>query len=223
VNDDIYDPPESDEPYDPDDPYHAEPSTQAGESSSPRSGGNADGVLEDLATQMEELQSLLRTVAHGSELRLNGLAADVAALAARVDDIEPAPEEETEEPEPKAWVDTATAQDWHELAEWTDWLIRTYDVQRSHMVLGCWPAHRGVAEELAALRTAWRSAAIKGAKPTPNDALIYWHDRWLHPALTRIRGEFQQRNCPDGHRPTSSGPPTDPELLTAAKATAQAS
>jgi len=88
------------------------------------------------------------------------------------------------------------------------------------MVLGCWPAHRGIAAELAALRIAWRAAAIKGAKPTPNDALIYWHDRWLHPALIRIRGEFQLRNCPDGHTATYTGQPTDSDLLAIAMAAA---
>lgn len=229
MNDDTYDPPveepyeppEPDEPYDPGDTDPAEASASAGaESGEPPTVWSVDDLAStvmDLAEQVTQLNALLGASAAGWEVQAGLLRAGLDALIARVDELEPAPEEEPEEPEPKAWVDTATGQDWQELAEWTDWLIRTYDVQRSHMVLGCWPAHRGVAEELAALRTAWRAAAIKGAKPTPNDALIYWHDRWLHPTLIRIRGEFQQRNCPDGHRPTSTGRPTDPDLLTAAK------
>jgi hypothetical protein len=57
-------------------------------------------------------------------------------------------------------------------------LTRTYDVQADHMVLPCWLAHRGVAEELAALRTAWQAA---GRGTQPGDAMIDWHDRCCTP------------------------------------------
>jgi hypothetical protein len=88
-------------------------------------------------------------------------------------------------------VDYATAQDWQDLATWVDWLVCTYDFQPSRADLPCWPAHRGVVEELATLRTAWRMTAAAGRARKPNDGLIYWHDRWLHPCVQRLRENFQ--------------------------------
>jgi hypothetical protein len=210
----------------PNDPHH----TDAGQESPAdvADGVAADGefriadlaaAVADLAVQLEQVQALIRTAAYGTDQMTTALQADLETLAARVDELDPRREAdlEADEPEPQAWVDYAAAQDWHDLATWTDWLTRTYDVQADHMVLPCWPAHRGVAEELAALRTAWRSAAIAGRGTQPGDAMIDWHDRWLHPTLLRVRGEFQQRTCVDRHHPTWAGPSTDPALLATAK------
>jgi hypothetical protein len=207
------------------DPHHTGTDAGPGQESPPDvDEGAADGefriadlaaVVTDLAVHLEEVHALIRTATAVSSI--TALRAELEALAARVDELEPPQDEDEDEPEPQAWVDYATAHDWHDLATWTDWLTRTYDVQADHMVLPCWPAHRGVAEELAALRTAWRAAAIAGRGTQPGDAMIDWHARWLHPTLLRVRGEFQQRTCVDRHHPTWVGPPTDPTMLAAAE------
>ena len=173
--------------------------------------------LRELAGRVETVESLIRTVAWGVARETDDLNDAVTALRARVDVLTPAPPdaEPEPEPEPQAWVDYATAQDWRELARWVDWLMATYDLQPSRAVLPCWPVHLGVVEELAALRTAWRAAAKAGRSRTPNDALIYWHDRWLHPVLHRLRQDFQIKLCEDQHKPVCAGRGTDLDLLAA--------
>lgn len=75
--------------------------------------------------------------------------------------------------------------------------------------------HRGVVEELAALRTAWRTAAKAGQDKKPDEALIYWHDRWLHPCVARLRENSQQKTRTDRHDQTRPGRTTSPDLLAA--------
>lgn len=174
------------------------------------------GELERLAAHVAEVESLVRTVAWGVGHETTELKAALEALAARVDVLEPAAVDDEPEPEPQAWVDYATAQDWQALAGWVDWLVCTYDFQPSRTVLPCWPAHRGVVEELAALRAAWRMAATAGRAKKPNDALILWHDRWLHPCVQRLRENFQQKSCTDRHDQTRPGRATNPGLLATA-------
>jgi hypothetical protein len=175
-------------------------------------------TIEDLAADLEQVQGLVRTVAWGVSRETDELKAALIELTARVEALEPpAPEPAAaEEDEPRAWVDYATAKDWEDLAEWVDWLADTYDVVPSRTVLRCWPAHRGVVEELAALRSAWRAAATAGQGKAPSDALIVWHDRWLHPCLSRLREGFQQKNCQDAHSAPRPRQLTDPDLLAAA-------
>lgn len=188
----------------------------------PDPGRDPPGELDRLAAHVAEVESLVRTVAWGVGHETAELKGALEALAARVAELEPAEAEadadaEPEpEPEPEAWVDYATTQDWQDLAGWVDWLVCTYDFQPSRTVLSCWPAHRGAVEELAALRTAWRMAAKAGRAKQPNDALIYWHDRWLHPCVIRLRENFQQKTCTDRHDQTRPGRPTNPDLLAAA-------
>ena len=174
----------------------------------------ADAV-QTLTGQLEQVESLVRTLAWGVNRETDDVKAALAALTARVDELAP-PDQHEPVPEPAAWVDSATAQDWQDLAGWVDWLAGTYDVQPSRAVLPCWPAHRGVAEELAALRTAWRAAATAGRAGKPTEALIYWHDRWLHPCLTRLREGYQQKTCQDTHKPVRTGRSTDLDLLATA-------
>jgi len=183
-------------------------------------GGDPAGAVRALAGRLEQVESLIRTLAWGVGRETDDLQAALDILTARLDQLEPpAPEavvtgEDERTPEPQAWVDYATAKDWQDLAGWVDWLMATYDVIPSRAVLPCWPAHRGVAEELAALRTAWRAAALAGRASTPSDALIFWHDRWLHPCLLRLREAFQQMTCQDKHNQIRPGLRTDRELLT---------
>jgi hypothetical protein len=175
-------------------------------------------AIDDLAAEIEQVQGLVRTVAWGVSRETDELKAAVDELSARVDELEPPdPESTEEEDEPQAWVDYATAQDWADLAEWVDWLADSYDVVPSRTVLPCWPAHRGAAEELAALRNAWRGAATRGRANESNDALIIWHDRWLHPCLVRLREGFQQKNCQDAHSTPRPRQLTNPHLLAAAR------
>jgi len=179
-------------------------------------------VVQNLAHQLDQVQALVRTLGWGVDHKTDDLRADLDTLAARVAELEPPPEDKEDDPKPQAWVDYANAQDWDDLSVWVDWLLRTYDLVQAQLVLPCWPAHRGVSEELAALRSSWRAAAISGRGKNPNEALIYWHDRWLHPALARLHTVFQHKVCEDGHHPTRAGKSTDPNLLAAAKTAATA-
>lgn len=183
--------------------------------------GDGSDVAEQLAAlarDLEAVQSLIRTVAWGVDRETGELSNTLAALTDRVDQLAPAPaaQQAPDAPEPKAWVDSATAQQWQDLAGWVDWLAGTYDVLQSRAVLPCWPAHRGVAEELGALRSSWRAAAKAGQTTEPSDAMVFWHDRWLHPCLGRLREAFQQKNCQDKHATPRPGPLTNPDLLAAA-------
>lgn len=169
-----------------------------------------------ITEQLEENDALVRTAVLGMARDSEALKVTVGQLAARVAELEPSAEDGTPEPPPTAWVDYAGARDWQALAGWVDWLVCAYDLQPSRTVLPCWPAHRGVAEELAALRTAWLMAAKAGREKTPNDAMIFWHDRWLHPCLPRLREAFQYGTCADKHKAPRPGRTADLDLLAAA-------
>lgn len=181
--------------------------------------------IVQLTEQLEEVQQLLRTVVWGMNRETDEIKESVLVLAARVKALEPQPPESEQPPQARAWVDYASAEDWQELATWVDWLCTTYDLVTSRTVLPCWPAHRGVAEELAALRTSWHMAAITGRSKKPTDAMVYWHDRWLHPTLLRLREGFQQRSCSEHHATPRPGRTTEKKLLDEAlkKATAAVS
>lgn len=114
-------------------------------------------------------------------------------------------EADEESEEPHAWSVTAGVEAWHELANWVDGLLETYEL--IDQVMPCWPLHLGVVEELAAMQSAWRQAAAKNAVGD-DDALAFWHDRVLVPTIHRIASGFYPiRDCRDGHRP-----PTQPRL-----------
>jgi hypothetical protein len=178
-------------------------------------GGSADpaAAIRELTGRVEAVESLIRTLAWGITQESDKLEKAVIELRGRVDELDP-PTSPAEQP--RAWVDWATARDWQELAAWVDWLLSTYDLRPSRAVLPCWPAHLGIAEELAALHIAWRAAAKTVGSPKPSDALIYWHDRWLHPFLLRQREDFEIRTCEDNHKAVRAPRLTDPQLLAAA-------
>jgi len=164
-------------------------------------------------TRIQAVETLLRTVIRGVAQETEELRAALEVVSARVDDLEPAPARPAaRQPEPRAWADDATKQDWTELASWVDWLARAYDLQPSRAVLPCWPAHPGAVEELAALRTAWHEASAAGGARDLNHELADWHDR-LHRCLLRLREAFQQKNCQDRHSDPRPGRTTDPGLL----------
>ena len=111
-----------------------------------------------------------------------------------------------------AWVDYATARDWVALADWVDWLTSVYDLHEDRRVRPCWPAHLGVAEELAALHSAWREAASR-AREADGDALAFWHDRYLTPLMARINHMYATLSCQGKHALVRVGPMTNRTLI----------
>lgn len=125
------------------------------------------------------------------------------------------PETEGEQ-EASGWADRAGIQDWDKLSQWVDWLTGTYDL-RDQPIYSCWPQHGGVVEELAALWMAWRQAALAcaGKQWGAEEALAYWHDRYLPGALARITGLYSVRDCHAGHEPVARAraPRTDRSVI----------
>ncbi|MER5971627.1 hypothetical protein ABT112_18150 [Streptomyces sp. NPDC002055] len=112
------------------------------------------------------------------------------------------------------WSARASEQDWRDLAAWVDWLSAHYAPQLNLRIWPCWPAHGGVAEELAALRAAWCAAAqadTQSAGTGPD--MAYWHQMWLWPTLERIRQHYMFKSCESDHAPDRPGKPTDPAAL----------
>ncbi len=120
--------------------------------------------------------------------------------------------DEDEVPDAVAWVDYATGQDWAGLCDWVDWLVGVYDLHDERRVRPCWPAHLGVAEELAALHSAWREAASR-AREADGDALAFWHDRYLTPLMGRINPMYAIGFCRDKHTPMRAAPVTNRTLI----------
>lgn len=118
---------------------------------------------------------------------------------------------------PVPWIDRATAEQWHALAEWVDWLSDAYEFKETLQIQPCWPAHPGIVEELAALWDAWRDAAgrapIDGTPPGDNDAIAFWHDRYLAPMLHRLQALYAFHSCRRGHESAPRAPRTDTDLL----------
>lgn len=116
---------------------------------------------------------------------------------------------------PVAWIDYAPRRAWDELADWVDWLGETYELRSEWAIRPCWPAHPGVAEELAALWSAWREAARRGLNKD-NDALAFWHDRYLAPTLQRLPALYRVNACKAGHQQVKVAPGTDRTYLPSA-------
>lgn len=186
-----------------------------------------EGLLQ-LAERVEQLGGSRPAVAAGP---------DTATADGEDFDPDPGSKSDSDEPQkdppPQAWVDCATAEEWRELATWVEWLHLTYDLRANTGVPACWPAHPGVVEELAALHAAWRQAAdesrpvekhgdgvkSRGAQ-ADTSALIYFHDRWLHPLLSRVMLLYRIGDCRQGHKSSGKGAAraskssaTDPDLL----------
>lgn len=119
---------------------------------------------------------------------------------------------EAEAAEPKAWVEYASADDWVALADWVDWLTGAYGLHEDRRPRPCWPAHGGVAEELAALHSAWREAAAR-AREGDGDALAFWHDRYLAPLMARLNHMYATASCTGRHAPDRPAPRTDRTLI----------
>ena len=178
--------------------------------------------IDRLRTEVAALTVLVERAASLGEQEQDLTAAAIARLENAVTgllgqpgDPTTAAEEEGEEgeaPEPAAWVDYATGADWVGLADWVDWLAGVYDLHEDRRVRPCWPAHLGVAEELAALHSAWREAASR-AREADGDALAFWHDRYLTPLMARINHMYATLSCQGKHTAVRAGPVTNRTLI----------
>ncbi len=104
---------------------------------------------------------------------------------------------------PRRWAARATAADWAALAVWVDQLNTRYSLLGDYAIPPCWYAHPGVVEELAGLWRSWTRTMIidETAKESGDTSLTAWHDRWLWPALTRLKaGHYRTTNCRDYHQ-----------------------
>lgn len=144
--------------------------------------------------------------------------ANAAAFLAIKKALAPPPDAPTGESKgPVPWTDRATAQQWHDLAKWIDWLTHTYEFKTGFQIYPCWPAHPGIVEELSALWDAWRDAAgrapVDGSPAGDNDALAFWHDRYLAPMLHRLHALYAFHACRHNHESAAAVRTTDRDLL----------
>lgn len=144
--------------------------------------------------------------------------ANAAAFLAITKALAPPPDAPAGESKgPVPWTDRATAQQWHDLAKWIDWLTHTYEFKTGFQIYPCWPAHPGIVEELSALWDAWRDAAgrapVDGSPAGDNDALAFWHDRYLAPMLHRLHALYAFHACRHQHESAAAVRPTDRDLL----------
>lgn len=182
----------------------------------PNTGSSASTAAE-VAAQLAILTQRLDDTEQYFAATLAGVGDQLVALHAQVDQLGQPDKSRNVEPTP--WTTRATPADWRQLAEWVDWLQASYEFHSDYRIPPCWPAHIGVAEELAGLYHSWRNAQIAdehtakpGAenKPGSND-LTGWHDRWLWPLLHRLRStNYRIINCKDHHeRSLRAIPPTN--------------
>lgn len=168
---------------------------------------------DDLTGRIEALAEQVARLERSVDAEVDELKAAVLDLLGQLDEVKAtAPPAAPQPKEPRAWVNYASTADWHALTAWVDWLTATYDVTPAHALLPCWPAHLGVAEELAGLWQAWKAAAIASRSATPDDSMATWHDG-LHTTLPRLREDSQMRNCADAHHSPRTAPHTDLKLL----------
>ena len=162
-------------------------------------------VADKLARHQESISTLDKNVnatavAITNETKARDTA--ITELAEQINQMQGGTEQATT---PRPWTVTAygNQQEWDELIAWVDWHNETY-LSRTPP---CWPAHRGVTEEFAALRH-WWNAAYQSNKPGKERAL--WHD-----ARTKTSDRIQAalRGCDTEHRPDTTPRPTDTKLI----------
>lgn len=171
--------------------------------------------LEQLREQVTALTELVEQMATAGEQEQEATVEAIGRLETAVGGLLEVPTEATETdeaPKPVAWVDYASAEDWVRLCDWVDWLMGAYDLDDARQVWSCWPAHLGVAEELAALWSAWLEAASR-AREADGDALAFWHDRYLIPFLMRVQRVYNIGLCREGHTSMSLAAPTNRTLI----------
>jgi hypothetical protein len=96
---------------------------------------------------------------------------------------------------------SAAAEQWQLLIEWTGWLRDRYQLHET--LPACWFAHGAMVEELTALRSAWTGTFLSPNAFPAESAL--WHDL-LDRARHRLRA-WDRNGCADGvHRPDHTVP-----------------
>lgn len=110
-------------------------------------------------------------------------------------------EQKAKEPDvPRDWITRHTDRtSWEELADWVDWLNRSYSMLDERRVPDCWPAHPGLVHVLAGLRSAWAAAVLsdEGSKEAGN-AMAAFHDYHLFPFFARL-SDPQFYRCGQSH------------------------
>lgn len=123
------------------------------------------------------------------------------------DDPGAADREPSDDWAPVAWSDRASSHEWYQLVAWVDWLRGTYDVVGPRQIPSCWPAHRGLANDLHGLWQMWIQACWEEHEGEKT-AMLHWHDRWLPPFLAR-RAMYGIKMCEEGrHEEPMLPPPT---------------
>lgn len=178
--------------------------------------GDSTVAWDELSGRVAALEGEVRDIAQS----VIGLAEVVEAAMARPADAasrsaQPAGSDDAETDGARlAWSDRASVDDWRELTAWVDWLRGTYDVVPDRRIPACWPDHRGLANELAALHSAWRDALRAEDEDGDANAVIHWHDRWLAPMLHRAGTLYGARICRDeSHDAQMLPPPTNWSLV----------
>ncbi|HEX6446617.1 MAG TPA: hypothetical protein VF053_16095 [Streptosporangiales bacterium] len=183
--------------------------------------GDVTGDRDEAAT-LAELAGLMTAVKTHADARYDAMGDQLAELTTRVDALAGESGDgdgERDEPDPaslRSWTARATREEWEELVRWVDWMQTMYSVSGHSIdpVPPCWPAHRNVAEELAALHASWLAAMTDEANAKGvSDASLYWHDRWLWPTRERLSGSFLER-CRTGRHELPRPPqPTNPAFI----------
>ncbi|MFF5325119.1 hypothetical protein ACFY2Y_15500 [Janibacter hoylei] len=179
----------------------------------------AGSELDVRVAQLEKLVThLVKAFNTHRETTSEEIEATATALAGVQKMLAPTPDAPAiEGPGVAPWTERATAQQWHDLATWVDWLCHNYEFRAEVQIYSCWPAHPGIVEELAALWDAWRDAAgraaVDGAPPGDNDALAFWHDRYLAPCVHRLHAIYSFKECRHQHESAAPAPQTDRDLL----------
>lgn len=96
-----------------------------------------------------------------------------------------------------------------QLFVWIDWYNENYPGVEEDVIPACWFRHSAVVHELVAVLVAWQAAYR--SDEDPSDAPAYWHERILHPIITRLSRDKAAGwgNCLTAHRephqPTNIG------------------
>ncbi|MDO5498636.1 MAG: hypothetical protein Q4F67_03030 [Propionibacteriaceae bacterium] len=167
----------------------------------------------DVETSLLAVLGQVKTLEKGAE-RLDAVEKTLQALAKEVQTLRPAKQREKDWV-PVAWTDRASREEWSELVAWVDWLRGTYDVTDVRAIPPCWPAHRGLANDLSALHQAWIGAQRADHDKKDHQALIHWHDRWFAPLLGRVHMYGTKQCGPRNHDPVIGPEPTRDDLMPA--------
>lgn len=143
---------------------------------------------------------------------LNQLGDMVADHEVRIEQLE----KDAKDPDPpRDWISrNQLRSQWEDLAQWVDWLNDNYSQPDDRRVPACWPAHKGLVHQLAALRSAWRAAVLDDEKSKEQgNAMVAFHDYHLMPFFQRLSDRHLYPCIHAAHRPDEEHAPTDLSYL----------